>query len=215
MIIILIILLTSLLYLPTKTVMPLQLRHWVNAYDLNSAINRSICLIYVILMHNACPVTLTTSRRLSMTPTYMPSWYQRVSSSQIFSLPTDTDLLLLTDYILVRNDRVGRRDGGVAIYIHCYLLFKILASFPPCLTTAEFLLLEVSVGGTKIVLRAVWCPSSIHYFSSQEAVLESLGSAYAYQVIMRAFNTDLTNLTSRSCKLLQNVESARMKILPV
>ncbi|CAK1588724.1 unnamed protein product [Parnassius mnemosyne] len=123
----------------------------------------------------------------------------------------------LSGFSLIRNDRVDRRGGGVAIYLRCDFSYKIVASSSPYYTaSAEFLFLEVCVKGAKLILGVVYCPPSVDYFSSLETILESLGSKYSHHIIMGDFNTDLlTPHSSRSSKLLHIVESVGLHILPL
>ena len=51
------------------------------------------------------------------------------------------DLIKLDDYLLIRNDREGKRGGGVACYVHESLQVRVLAASPspfsnaPCIVT--------------------------------------------------------------------------------
>ncbi|XP_026746904.1 uncharacterized protein LOC113508137 [Trichoplusia ni] len=122
----------------------------------------------------------------------------------------------LPGFILIRNDRVGKRGGGVAIYLKSGLSHKILVSSPANSATAEFIFIEACVNGAKIVLGVVYCPPCVDYFSSIEPVLESLGSEYQHIVIMGDFNTDLlSHSSSRSRKLLDITRSASLHVLPL
>ncbi|XP_022836858.1 uncharacterized protein LOC111364232, partial [Spodoptera litura] len=121
----------------------------------------------------------------------------------------------LAGYVLIRNDRINGRGGGVAIYLRGELAYRVISSSPQnC--PAEYLLLEVCVQGVKIVIGVFYCPPSVDYFTEFESVLESLGSEYAHHVIMGDFNTNLLVHNSfRSCRLRHLIESACLHLLPL
>lgn len=122
----------------------------------------------------------------------------------------------LQGFTLIRNDRIDKRGGGVAIYLRSYLSYKVLAVSSSVAASPEFIFLEVCLKGAKCVLGVIYCPPSIDYFSSLESILESLGSEYTHHIIMGDFNTNLLNPKStRSSKLRQIIESADLYILPL
>ena len=63
------------------------------------------------------------------------------------------DMVRLGDFTLIRNDREGRRGGGVACYIHRSFKVKLLASSPSVFSNSpEFLILELSCPGSQSLL---------------------------------------------------------------
>ncbi|XP_026731853.1 uncharacterized protein LOC113496734 [Trichoplusia ni] len=122
----------------------------------------------------------------------------------------------LPGFVLIRNDRVEKRGGGVAIYLRSEFPFKILATSPGSSASSEFLFLEVFVKGAKLILGVVYCPPTVDYFSSIEPVLESIGSEYSHVIVMGDFNTDLLSENSlRSRKLLEIIRSSSLHVLPL
>ena len=62
----------------------------------------------------------------------------------------------LPGFVLIRNDRVGKGGGGVAIYLRSDFPYKIISSSSSNYSaSAEFLFLEVCVRGAKIILGVV------------------------------------------------------------
>ena len=58
----------------------------------------------------------------------------------------------LDDYFLGRDDREGKRGGGVACYIHKSLRVRILAaSLGPFSNIPEYLILELTSGNSETV----------------------------------------------------------------
>lgn len=132
------------------------------------------------------------------------SWLKPTLPSTAFSLP---------NYTLVRNDRVGKRGGGIAIYLRSHIPFKIVLQSPNSETEAEYLFIEVNIG-IKILLGIVYCPPNNNYFSVLEKTLENLCSDYT-----RLFTDLNTCLVSqdyrlhRSIKLRTVIESLNLNLL--
>uniref|UniRef100_A0A2A4K1J1 Endonuclease/exonuclease/phosphatase domain-containing protein n=1 Tax=Heliothis virescens TaxID=7102 RepID=A0A2A4K1J1_HELVI len=133
------------------------------------------------------------------------SWLKPELPSTTYSLP---------GFILIRNDRMGKRAGGVAIYLRSDIPHKVLLVSPPLYSgNPEYLFLEVAVKGVKAVLGVVYCPPSIDYFSSLESILESIASEYKHLIVMGDFNTDLMKQNLRSRKLSAILESTGLSSL--
>ena len=65
------------------------------------------------------------------------------------------ELIELTDYFIIRNDREGRMGLGVACYVHMSLKVKWLAALPTIYSNSpEFLILEISSLTTESLLFA-------------------------------------------------------------
>ena len=63
------------------------------------------------------------------------------------------DLIGLDGHFLVRNDRGGKRGGGVACYIHKSLQVRILATSPGLFSNAPaYLILELKCANSETVL---------------------------------------------------------------
>ncbi|CAH2207724.1 jg6934, partial [Pararge aegeria aegeria] len=137
------------------------------------------------------------------------SWLKTCLPSTSYSLP---------GFRLIRNDRVGRGGGGVAIYLRSYIPFSIVSSSaqPPLPDAAEHLLVEVLLSHTKILLGVFYCPPSVsNYFHSFETLLEKVVPLYSHSIIMGDFNTCLLKDDFRSKKLITAAESCSLSILPL
>lgn len=138
------------------------------------------------------------------------SWLKPSLPSTSYSLP---------GYILIRNDRVGCRGGGVAIYLRSELQYKVIC-LSPCQYSAspEFLFIEVIFCGAKLLLGVVYCPPVINYFSKLETVLEEVLCDYSHHILMGDFNTCLVNdssvTASRAVKLKNIISSVNLFLLP-
>lgn len=80
------------------------------------------------------------------------SWLKPSLPSTSYSLP---------GFRLIRNDRVGKGGGGVAIYLRSHIPFSIVGSSPqpPLPDAAEHLLLEITLSHKKTLLGVFYCPS--------------------------------------------------------
>ena len=90
------------------------------------------------------------------------------------------ELIELSDYFIIRNDRVEKLGGGVACYIHKSLKVKWLASSPAVYSNSpEFLILEVSSLTTESLLFAsVYRRPKGLLFEDFVATYTSLSHAY-------------------------------------
>lgn len=135
------------------------------------------------------------------------TWLKPELLSTSYSLP---------GFILIRNDRTGRRAGGVAIYLRSDIPFKILYSSPSFYSgSLEGLMLEVDVRGVKAILGVVYCPPAINYFSHLEILFETFSTEYKHHIIMGDFNTDLIKSSLRSRGLRSILESSNLSLLPL
>ena len=111
--------------------------------------------------------------------------------------------------------RISRRGGGVAIYLRADLPFKIIAQSPTDrLFIMEYLFIEVSFCGTKILLGVAYSPPGVSYFGDFETLIDSCLPSYPHAVIMGDFNTCLYNRGTRSERLWDIVNGSNLTILP-
>lgn len=130
--------------------------------------------------------------------------------------PLDSNSFALPGYILIRNDRIGKGGGGVAIYLRGDIVYSVILSSPSVFSfSAEYLFLEVLVMGVKVLLGVVYCPPSVDYFSSLESALDSICFSYSHHIIMGDLNTDLLKPTSHSVKLSNLLKSVNLSVLPL
>ncbi|XP_045503582.1 uncharacterized protein LOC123700416 [Colias croceus] len=137
------------------------------------------------------------------------SWFKPCLPSSCYSLP---------GYNLIRNDRIGKAGGGVAIYLRSHLTYKIisLSPQPPPSDAAEHLIIEVTLRHTKLLLGVFYSPSlSVNYFHSFESILDQLIPIYEHSLIMGDFNTCIVKNDSRAKTLKTIIESANLHLLPL
>ncbi|KAM3962176.1 RNA-directed DNA polymerase from mobile element jockey [Aphomia sociella] len=137
------------------------------------------------------------------------SWFKPCLSSTSYSLP---------GFKLIRNDRIGKGGGGVAIYLREHIPFNTIraSQISNPSNEAEFLFLEVILAHTKILLGVFYSPSpTINYFSSLENVLEELTPTFNHVIFMGDFNTCRLRDDHRSKSLTAVAEACNLKILPL
>ncbi|KAG6439436.1 hypothetical protein O3G_MSEX000772, partial [Manduca sexta] len=137
------------------------------------------------------------------------SWLRPCLPSTSYSLP---------GFRLIRNDRIGKGGGGVAIYLRAHIPFSVVStsSQPPPSHAGEHLFLDLTLSHSKVLLGVYYSPSSlINYFSSFEMLLENFVPSYDHVVIMGDFNTCLQKNDHRSSSLKTVVNSCNMHILPL
>ena len=136
------------------------------------------------------------------------SWLKPCLQSTSYSLP---------GFHLIRNDRIGRVGGGVAIYLRAHIPFSIVStSLPLNNAYAEHLLIEVILNHTKLLLGVFYSPNlTVDYFSSFEILVDQFMPSYEHTLIMGDFNTCLLKNDSRASRLQTLVNSANLNILPL
>ena len=127
--------------------------------------------------------------------------------SSSFSLP---------NFHLIRNDRIGKGGGGVAIYLRNHIPFSILSkSDSKYSESAEHLFIEVLIGRAKLLLGVFYSPSlHIDYFDGFENILELFVSNADHTIIMGDFNTCLIKNDVRAKRLLNIINSSNLNTLP-
>lgn len=122
----------------------------------------------------------------------------------------------LPGFVLVRNDRIGKRCGGVAIYVRSNFKYKIISQSPSNYTSSsEHLFLEIILKNTKFLLGVVYAPPTVDYFAALEILLETHLPSYEHNLIMGDFNTCLLKNDNRTKKLKHISTSLNVTILPL
>lgn len=137
------------------------------------------------------------------------TWLNPCLPSTSYSLP---------GFQLLRNDRINRTGGGVAIYIRSHIPCSIVDVSPPSSSSdiAQHLFIELSLSHTKILLGVFYSPSlRVDYFSTLEKLLEDLTPLYSHTLLMGDFNTCLLKNDSRSQRLRSVIDSNNLNILPL
>ncbi|XP_045450988.1 uncharacterized protein LOC123659867 [Melitaea cinxia] len=136
------------------------------------------------------------------------SWLKPCLPSSSFCLP---------GFHLIRNDRLGRPGGGVAIYLRSHIPFTVIEfSQQHNSPGAEYLFIEVLFFNTKLLLGVFYNPSlTIDYFMSFEDLLEKFTPLFSHTIIMGDFNTCLLKNDSRTSRFTSIVKAANLNILPL
>ncbi|KAL0880705.1 hypothetical protein ABMA27_001921 [Loxostege sticticalis] len=137
------------------------------------------------------------------------TWLKPCLPSTSYSIP---------GFQLVRNDRVVRTGGGIAIYIRSHIPFHIVDISPPTSSSdlAQHLFIELTLSHTKILLGVFYSPSiRADYFSALEKTLEDITPLYDHLVLMGDFNTCLLKNDTRACHLRSLVDACNLHILPL
>ena len=121
----------------------------------------------------------------------------------------------LPGFHLIRNDRIGKGGGGVAIYLRSHIPFNIVTKSPAVYSeSAEYLFIELLFGSLKLLLGVFYSPSMrIDYFSNFETLLENHMPHSDHTIIMGDFNTCLIKNDSRSKRLVDIIKSSNLNTL--
>uniref|UniRef100_A0A8D8M2K6 Endonuclease/exonuclease/phosphatase domain-containing protein n=1 Tax=Cacopsylla melanoneura TaxID=428564 RepID=A0A8D8M2K6_9HEMI len=134
------------------------------------------------------------------------SWLKPGISNAEISIP---------GYRVSRSDRVGRRGGGVAVYLNETFSFQVLASSPPQSDTVQYIILEVVVRSSKVLLAAVYDSSprdgSLDEF---EEAFEFYLPNYLHRLVLGDLNVNLAVVDSESVQFRDRLSSLNLHILP-
>lgn len=121
-------------------------------------------------------------------------------------------------YNIIRNDREGKGGGGVAIFIKKSLKFKVLATSPNLFnpTQVEFIFCEITQHNTKILIAALYRrPYNNCLFDTFLHKLQHFKLNYENIVLLGDFNTNFTDNTNKTHKLLSKLDDFDLTRLPI
>lgn len=126
------------------------------------------------------------------------------------------DMVGLDDYVIFRNDRIGRMGGGVAMYVHRSFKSRIVASSERQYSgKPEYLFVEVnSQSHPKILIAVVYRPPKAGYLSEFIEECTRLHSSYNNLIIMGDFNIDLIRDSHDKQFLLQFIDINDYFLIP-
>ena len=125
------------------------------------------------------------------------------------------DMVRLGDFILIRNDREGRRGGGVACYVHRSLRVILLASSPSVFSNSpEFLILELSCPGAQSLLFiSMYRRPKVILFNDFFNVFSRYSLAYKNIIIGGDLNCNLSCSGYDAASLRKSVSSFALNIV--
>ena len=105
------------------------------------------------------------------------------------------DLVTLSDYFLIRNDRVGRVGGGVACYVHNSLRAAVVdVSESDLIDDVEYLIIDIRLpDGVSILFASVYRRPKGHLLNKFVEKLSSVSHLYNNIIIGGDLNCDLLN----------------------
>ena len=123
----------------------------------------------------------------------------------------------LDGYTLLRNDRAGKRGGGVCAYVLNELRPRIIYHSPPEYSARpEFLFVEIQASLKKCLLCVVYKPPKIGYICDLENALTDLIPCYDHTIVTGDFNINLLQTDSTLATELNNMfQSLNMTIAPL
>ena len=144
------------------------------------------------------------------------NFYHIISISEIWlhnGIPDD--MIRLGDYLLVRNDREGKRGGGVACYVHKSLRVRWLAASPSVFSNSpEYMILEIGCPGADSLLFTTLHrrPKAI-LFNEFFNVLSRYSFAYKNIIIGGDLNCSLLGTGFEAASLRESVSSHALSIV--
>ncbi|CAK1578673.1 unnamed protein product [Parnassius mnemosyne] len=123
----------------------------------------------------------------------------------------------LPGFVLIRNDRVGKGGGGVAIYLRSEIPYRVISVSPSTYSeSAEHLFLEITLYHTKVFLGVLYSPNlNINYFDTLDTLLNNFCPVYSHVILIGDFNTCIIKNDLRTYKLKSLMSSYNLEILPL
>jgi hypothetical protein len=126
------------------------------------------------------------------------------------------DYLKIEGYNIIRKDRVGKRGGGVCIYIKQTLDYKILFMSPTLFDNKpEFIIFDISLAKIKILCSVVYRrpkgESIQNYFNELGLILPK----YDHCILCGDININLNNETAPKRKFMENLSDLNLQHLPL
>jgi hypothetical protein len=123
----------------------------------------------------------------------------------------------LPGYNIIRNDRIGKAGGGVAIYLRSHIPYKVLFHSPShyC-SKPEYLFIEVIINNSKCLLSVCYRPPKIGFLSEFENALLNYMPSHNNILVMGDFNTDLLSPGTFDYRQLTSIfYSCNLTFLPL
>lgn len=114
------------------------------------------------------------------------TWLKSYHTNAMISIP---------DYKVYRNDRAGRRGGGVACYISSKLRSKVV-DYSPIDSIIEYIFIEITLRPTKILVGVIYRPDGV--ISDLNLLFTELVATYENVIIMGDFNLNLLDISIKS-----------------
>lgn len=139
--------------------------------------------------------------------------------SETFLKPSiPSSMVSFVGYNLIRNDRLHKARGGVAIYLREDLQYSIVATSNGLLEgSMEYIFLEVLVNNLKLLLGVVYRPPSSSFpgfLTEYENVLSGFVPMYSNILIQGDFNCNLLANNSESSSFISLMDTLCLEVLP-
>lgn len=127
-----------------------------------------------------------------------------------------SDIVKLENYNLHRCDRLNKMGGGVGVYIlNTFKTRELTSSIEYSTSLVEFLLLEVSLVHTQVLLMVVYRPPKAGFFSDLERALNKYLPLYSEVIILGDFNTDFNSDSADKIYLSNLFHALGLRVVPM
>ena len=125
------------------------------------------------------------------------------------------DMIRLGDYLLVRNDREGKRGGGVACYVRRSLRVRLLAVSPSVFSNSpEYMILEIGCpGADSLLFTTMYRRPKAILFNEFFNVLSRYSFAYKNIIIGGDLNCNLLGAGFGAASFRESVSSHALGIV--
>lgn len=127
-----------------------------------------------------------------------------------------SNIVKLDNYILHRCDRLNKMGGGVGVYaLNTLKTRKLTSSYEYSTSLVEFLMLEITLVDTKLLLMVVYRPPRVGFFSDLERALNKYLPLYSEVIILGDFNTDFNSDSADKIYLSNLFHALGLRVVPM
>jgi len=121
----------------------------------------------------------------------------------------------LDGYNVLRNDRVGKGGGGVAVYVKQNIKAKVLsASNSQYCHKPEYIILEVTLNSTSILLACIYRPPKIGYLDGFLEDLYNYITNYEYVIITGDINARFGSGSGETNNIVSMLNACNVECIP-
>lgn len=138
-----------------------------------------------------------------------------IAISETWMVPSLPDSIIgFKGYNLIRGDRIGKKGGGVAIYLRDDLKFKVIASATQC-GRPEFLFIECIINHRKAMIGVVYKAPNVGFLCDIEDVIFQLAPLYADIIVLGDWNINALKDTPDRRHMFDMLETCTLSLLPL
>jgi hypothetical protein len=138
-----------------------------------------------------------------------------VTETWLQEMDTD-DYCAILGYKFIRLDRVGKRGGGVGLYIKENYKYNLVYSTPPSFSNKpEFIIVEVKIFAVSILIVVLYRRPNGEGLDEFFNILSQFTAKYNHCIVCGDFNMNIKNTTRRIKQIIDNFADINLIHVPI